>query len=415
MLSKKRKRLQTTQRVTAVGASTRIPATQYRRSRIPKLAAIESIVAGAERARAGRHSGRTRTMRTVSRRHGLLAAMLVVPSFAANAQPVQVGGWESSGPELYQVNAVTAAPDDDRTVYAGSSIYEVSQSAVFVSTDSGRNWRALVEATAGDFFSEILVDPNDTRTIYAGASGNGVTNVYRTADGGATWPLVETVSPACSPSLAPVASSGTVLLACGAHLYRTRDAGSSWEALSAPFTEPTRLTAGAGNTLLAYGATRVFRGASDGGSWTQIANAPPACAGINVLREDAANPGAFFAGTGRLGGGGFQCGGVFRSGNGGATWTATNLSGVYVTDLALDPNNPSQVYAGAGYIAGILPRGGVYASSDGGATWRTLGLPNPGTLELSLSPSGGFLYAATSLGVFEHSFRKTRSVPPRGP
>jgi photosystem II stability/assembly factor-like uncharacterized protein len=354
-------------------------------------------------------------MRSVRGRLSLLLALIAASCAAAAAQPVQVGGWQTSGPELYQANALATAPGDDGTVYAGSSIYEVSQSAIFVSTDAGRDWRVLVETVQGDFFSEILVDPRGSPAIYAGASGGGVTNVYRSADGGATWPIVETVSPACSPSLAAGSTAGTVLMSCGKRLFRTRDAGSTWETLSPPFTEPTRLTAAAGGGLLAYGTTGIFRGLSDGDSWTQIATAPPACSGLNVLTEDPSNPGVFFAGTGLLGSGGFQCGGVFRSTNAGATWTPTGLSGVYVTDVLVDPNNPSQVYASAGYLAGILPKGGAYASSDAGATWQTLTLPALGALQLSLSRSGGVLYAATSLGVFEHTFRRTRSVPPRAP
>jgi photosystem II stability/assembly factor-like uncharacterized protein len=334
---------------------------------------------------------------------------------AAAAQAVRVGGWETSGPELHQVNAVAAAPDDDRTVYVGSSIYEVSQSAIFVSTDAGRSWRALVEASLGDFFSEILVDVRGSRTIYAGASGGGATNVYRSPDGGATWPLVQTLAPACSPSLAAGSPAGTVLLACGMRLLRTRDSGATWEALTAPFTEPTRLTPAVGGAVLAYGTTRIFRSVSDGASWTEIAAAPAACAGFNVVRADLSNPGVLLAGAGLLGNGGFRCGGVFRSSNSGATWTATGLSGVFVTDIAFDPRNSAQVYASAGYLAGILPKGGVYASGDGGESWGTLALPALGASDLSVSVSGEVLYAGTSLGVFQHSFRRTRSVPPRAP
>jgi photosystem II stability/assembly factor-like uncharacterized protein len=353
----------------------------------------------------------------VRRFRGLLLFPLVLclSVSAATAQAVRVGGWETSGPELYQVNAVAAAPDDDLTAYVGSSIYEVSQSAIFASTDAGRSWRALVEASLGDFFSEILVDVRGTRTIYAGASGSGATNIYRSVDGGVTWPVVQTVVPACSPSLAAGSSGGTVLLACGMRLFRTRDSGASWETLAAPFSQPTRLTPAPGGAVLAYGTTRIFRSVSDGGSWTEIGSAPSACAGINVLRADLSVSGMLFAGTGVLGGGGFQCGGVFRSSDSGATWTATGLSGVFITDIAVAPGNSMQVFASAGYLAGILPKGGVYASSDGGETWKTLGLPALGASDISVSPTGGVLYAGTSLGVFERSFRRTRSVAPRNP
>ena len=47
----------------------------------------------------------------------------------------QRAGWETFGPPLYQVNAVETAPGARTTVYAAGSIYEESQSAVFVSED----------------------------------------------------------------------------------------------------------------------------------------------------------------------------------------------------------------------------------------------------------------------------------------
>ncbi|HEY3203760.1 MAG TPA: hypothetical protein VGL03_08870 [Thermoanaerobaculia bacterium] len=336
-------------------------------------------------------------------------------SALAHVQPAlaQVLGWQTFGPPLYQVNAIATVSNAEATVYAGASIYEVSQSAIFVSTDAGRTWRALVEAPRGDFYTEILVDAGDPRRIYAGALSNGSANIYRSIDGGETWSLAWTVSSSCSPSLGLGAQPDTVLLSCGTRFLRSRDAGASWAELSTPFTEPTRLASGMVGMLFGYGPTRIFRGSSDGDSWSAVASAPASCPGINVLHVDRVDPTLFIVGAGLLGPGGFQCGGVFKSSSAGATWTATGLSGVYVTDVVVDEQNASTVYASASYLAGILPKGGVYESADGGTTWRTLRLPALGALQLGLSPSGRFLHAATSIGVFDLGIRKTRVVAPR--
>jgi len=57
-------------------------------------------------------------------------------------------------------------------------------------------------------------------------------------------------------------------------------------------------------------------------------------------------------------------GGVYRSTDGGATWTAASagLMGVSVSAVAIDPSAPNQVYVGTG-------RGFAY-SSDGGLSWQ---------------------------------------------
>ena len=93
---------------------------------------------------------------------------------------------------------------------------------------------------------------------------------------------------------------------------------------------------------------------------------------MNALRVDPTNASVFVAGAGLLGAGGLTCGGVYRSTNAGSTWTASSLSGVYVTDLAIDPVAPARVYACAGYLGGSFPKGGAYASVDGGADWSNL-------------------------------------------
>lgn len=107
--------------------------------------------------------------------------------------------------------------------------------------------------------------------------------------------------------------------------------------------------------------------------------------------------------------------GVFKSTDGGETWTNTLSSGDYTgaTDLVIDPRNPDRLYAAmwqhhrtvAAYVGGG-PESGLWTSEDGGETWRELktGLPkgNMGKIGLAISPiQPDVLYAAIELDLRE--------------
>ena len=73
-------------------------------------------------------------------------------------------------------------------------------------------------------------------------------------------------------------------------------------------------------------------------------------------------------------------GGIWRSLDGGLTWTAIGdgLSSLAVCALALDPNDNTTLYAGTGegyFNIDAVAGGGVFKSTDGGDTWTLL----PGT------------------------------------
>jgi len=59
--------------------------------------------------------------------------------------------------------------------------------------------------------------------------------------------------------------------------------------------------------------------------------------------------------------------GIVRSTNGGATWMGANrgLPASYFTLLAMDPFNPSTLYAGASYVS-------LFKSTDGAESWTAL-------------------------------------------
>src|SRR2546430_7068457 len=84
-------------------------------------------------------------------------------------------------------------------------------------------------------------------------------------------------------------------------------------------------------------------------SWTSIG---PEGGAIAALAIDPMTPGVLYAAAG---------GGVFKSTNGGASWSAVNTglpNSSYVSVLAIDPQTPATLYAGT--------YGGLFKSYDGG-------------------------------------------------
>jgi photosystem II stability/assembly factor-like uncharacterized protein len=90
-------------------------------------------------------------------------------------------------------------------------------------------------------------------------------------------------------------------------------------------------------------------------------------------------------------------GGVFRSADGGVTWTAPGgrMAGQSVFSLAVDPENPALVYAGTA--------DGVWKTASGGAAWTAFPgrLPGVPVFHLAIDPSlRQTVYAGTQKGFF---------------
>jgi photosystem II stability/assembly factor-like uncharacterized protein len=83
-------------------------------------------------------------------------------------------------------------------------------------------------------------------------------------------------------------------------------------------------------------------------------------------------------------------GGIYKSIDGGATWTKKNFNLIesrFIISVDVDPSNPNTYYAGH--------YGGVSKSVDGGETWQDLGGPPPGFVDSLLVESSSTLYAGT--------------------
>jgi sortilin (neurotensin receptor 3) len=144
---------------------------------------------------------------------------------------------------------------------------------------------------------------------------------------------------------------------------------------------------GPGGGSITYGGRGLYKSTNGGASWTNVGLRDTVTTGRIVV--DPANPERIFvASSGDL----FNPGGgrgVYRSIDGGASWSrvlAGDTATTGAVDLAIDPQNPQRIFAAMWdhirypnlrVYGGV--GSGVYRSTDGGDTWQRLagGLPGP--------------------------------------
>jgi photosystem II stability/assembly factor-like uncharacterized protein len=145
-------------------------------------------------------------------------------------------------------------------------------------------------------------------------------------------------------------------------------------------------------TLYAGTDGGVFKSINGGQSWTAI-NSGLTDTIVDALAIDPSAPATLYAGT--------NLGGVFKSTNAGQSWTAVNvgLTNTRVQALAIDPSAPATLYAGT---FGIVS-GGVFKSSNGGQSWTAVGGLADYLIDvLAIDPSApATLYAGAGGGVFK--------------
>ncbi|MDO8795805.1 MAG: hypothetical protein Q7J25_14430, partial [Vicinamibacterales bacterium] len=147
----------------------------------------------------------------------------------------------------------------------------------------------------------------------------------------------------------------------------------------------------------------VFRTTDGGSTWTAV-NAGLTDLNVESLAVDPVHPELVYAGTvGK---------GLFKSRDAGVTWSpsATGMTPTErVNAIVVHPIRPGVVFAGS-------HESGVYLSLDGGVSWATLntGLRSRSIRALAIAADGSVVYAATfGEGVFRlGTLPGTATVPP---
>ena len=302
-----------------------------------------------------------------------------------------INTWSTGGPNVLSASSgsVAIVRSDPSVLYLAAAY-----SGLFKSTDAGATWTSL-PAPSG-FAVSVVPSPGNTTTAFAVIDWQ----VYRTADGGATWsarPIpIDSTSDAyvICLSLDPSAPS-TLFVGAGDALYKSTDEGLSWTRSSAItgdveviLSHPARPS-----TLFAVLHTNELSKSEDGGATWKL-TAGLVAAGhfgpiISSIIGDPNHADTVYLTTDQ---------GLFRTVDGGATWTLLSQS-LDVSEssvLAIDPTRSASLY---------LSRSGsgLYRSTDGGASWtlsRT-GLPQSSIGSIAIDPlHAATLFASTPDGVF---------------
>jgi photosystem II stability/assembly factor-like uncharacterized protein len=183
--------------------------------------------------------------------------------------------------------------------------------------------------------------------------------------------------------------------AAGGGVWKTTDAGQTWRpvfdsvkasnvgALSISGSDPKVLYVGTGQITSRYDIAAgdgVYKSTDSGATWNHVGlDATRHIGAVIVDPRDASK--VLVAAFGHAFGSNPERG-VFRSVDGGATWTKTLFVDDHTgaVDLTADPSNPDVVFASVWearywpwlsyFMSESSPKSGVYKSTDGGASWK---------------------------------------------
>lgn len=274
------------------------------------------------------------------------------------------------------------------TTNAGTIFTAVYGGGIFKSVDGGKNWTAVNTGLGEKYIHSLAIDPGNASTLYAGSNSTGV---YRSDDGGASWRAIN--------SGLPVSVSGEGVIAPFNHLPDERSYDAPYfdgveaevEAQIQAGSYPPMLTIAVdqqtpSRVALGTQGKGVFRSVNGGASWSSTSLTSQT---VYALAMAAQNPAILYAGVE-----GSQ-GSLWKSSDYGANWSRVDngIAGLTVYGLWVDAGDAQRVAAGTS--------AGVFSSGDGGASWQAMGLPTLSVYALAASPAKpGALFAGTSEGVF---------------
>lgn len=291
---------------------------------------------------------------------GVLSVAGVAPLAGQTSGPGLYGGmrWREIGPfRAGRTRALAGIPNEPATFLIGAV-----NGGVWKTTDAGQTWHPIFDDEPTGSIGAIAIAPSDPNIIYVG-SGEGLERpdlsygdgMYKSVDGGKTWvhlglrdtqQIPQVVVDPHDPNRVFVAALGHPY---GPNeergIFRSTDGGKTFKKV-------------------------LYKDANTGGSDVEIDPNHPniVWAGLWQTRQGPWENGAWDGSQG----------GLFKSTDGGDTWTQVKggglPDGITQVDITIAPSDSTRIYA---TVATGRPVG-IYRSEDGGKTWvKTTEDPRP--------------------------------------
>lgn len=329
-----------------------------------------------------------------------LAALLLAPLAGAaasdglRAEDLASLTWRELGTAATsgRITRFAVHPDDVRVIYVATA-----SGGLWKTVNAGTTWEPVFAQQSSVSLGDVALAPSNPDIVWLGTGeqnsvrssqfGDGV---YRSLDGGASWEhrglegsrhVGRVLIHPEDPDIVYIAAMGSLW---GPNpergLYRTRDGGESWQQLLRPsdYTGVVEVQMHPQDPNILFAATfqrerrmwsmvgggeegGLFRSDDGGDSWTRVGNGfPTGPVGRVGVTFCASDPDTMYATA--VG----PDGGTFRSTDGGHSWERRNAdvqSHWYYGELVCDPQNPEHLY---------VPVTPLLKSEDGGATFENI-------------------------------------------
>jgi photosystem II stability/assembly factor-like uncharacterized protein len=286
------------------------------------------------------------------------------------------------------IESLAVDPSDPGRVYLAAGIYSRGKAAILRSADQGRTWLhadvpfKMGGNESGRFNGERLaVDPNDGAILFFGSRHDGL---WKSADRGATWQKVEGF-PDTSSRESSLADDADARPWFGFHQQPVGIVCVLFDPAGSRPGQPTPVLYAAVSTT----ETNLYRSLDGGGTWLAVTNQPVGLRPNHLVR---ASDGMLYLSYGKEPGPNTM--------TDGAVWKFNPQDGVWTDITPVKPRNSDQPF-GYGCVAvdtlhpsTIMvttfahwhPHDEIFRSTNGGATWTPLWETNKIVWDYSSAP-----------------------------
>lgn len=312
------------------------------------------------------------------------------------------GQWQVEGPGNIgaRANTIAVDPKDSKNILVG-----YSEGGIYRTQDGGQNWSPVFDGQSRLSIGDIVFDPQNSSTIYAGTGDPNISGypfigdgMYKSIDGGTSWQNIGLRETRVISQIR-VSEQNSQVIYVGAMgipfeksnhkgVYKSVNGGQSWQQVLFindstgvidlaihPFNHNIIYAAGWNRlrnnhkSVVSGPDAKIFKSENGGQTWSILENGLPmdesSRIGIDISKT---NPNILYACyTDAIS---LELKGVYKSIDGGDSWTSLNMSdhkdeiyggfGWYFGKIRINPNDANDVF-----LLGVE----MIRSKDGGASW----------------------------------------------